>query len=157
VQHALMSVAVTLVDKMSARRATDGTAGDQTLSRALEDAHEKIRAATNVVVECGDAEQKQQEAAKARVEVARAVERRDAARARAAADAQAAVDNTKARWDERVMSAVRRIVQRDRSVRVSPFARVHISMLTREIERSGDVTGQSRVAFYTDVAARIIS
>jgi len=36
------------------------------------------------------------------------------------------------------------------------FARVPISTLTREMERSGDIAGQSRAAFYTDVAACLI-
>ena len=36
------------------------------------------------------------------------------------------------------------------------FARVPISTLTREMERSGDIAGHSRAAFYTDVAARLI-
>jgi hypothetical protein len=64
----------------------------------------------------------------------------------AAAVTKAAVDATKAQWNKNVQSAARRIMRLNSNQ--GTFARVHISMLTREIERCGGFDDQSRAAFY---------
>ena len=45
---------MTLVNEVRGQRAEDGTAGNQTLSCALEDAYRKIRAATTIAVDYED-------------------------------------------------------------------------------------------------------
>jgi hypothetical protein len=157
--EALMAMAMTLVARLKRMPGTGLDEGDPWLAASCAEAERWMTCASNAAREARERQQLEEAHAQAAaVEKAAADERQkhDAARTQTAAIAEAAADDGRACWDRNMRSGIRQKVQRNRIVRVSPLARVHIWTLTREIERSGDVADQSRAAFYADVASHLI-
>ena len=93
IPEALMAAALTLIATVKATNERS----DETLVQSISEAERLVESAERAARE-------RHKAVNARVEAARAVERRDVARARTAADAQTAADDAEARWDKDVMA-----------------------------------------------------